>query len=197
MRFGVDGVYIYRYVYTWETEHLARLFLRAIQILFIASNSEALVWVGQAPVSEAVLLGAPVVSLYPFFGVPLLKPNSRKKGTLIIKRLRGNLGYAGIYGSSLLGFGLKGPSLWLSALFISSSAIVAFPRDSDTECTLNCNGLHVVIHAILLVLGVLGSTPSPNANTSSIKHEHNHCYRGLQRRYVQYAPVVTEMSYCK
>ena len=143
-------------------------------------------------------LGSPVVPFYPFsLWLPLLKPNSRKKGTLIIKRLRGNLGYAGIYGSSLLGFGLKGPSLWLSALFISSSAIVAFPRDSDTECTLNCNGLHVVIHAILLVLGVLGSTPSPNANTSSIKHEHNHCYRGLQRRYVQYAPVVTEMSYCK
>ena len=29
---------------------------------------------------------------YPFFwGVPLLKPNSRKKGTLIIKGLLGNL----------------------------------------------------------------------------------------------------------
>ena len=37
-------------------------------------------------------LGSPVVPFYPFsFGVPLLKPNSRKKGTLIIKGLLGNL----------------------------------------------------------------------------------------------------------
>ena len=37
-------------------------------------------------------LGAPVVPFYPFsFWVPLLKPNSRKKGTLIIKGLLGNL----------------------------------------------------------------------------------------------------------
>ena len=44
--------------------------------------------------SEAILrLGAPVVPFYPFsFGVPLLKPNSKKKGTLIIKGLLGNLG---------------------------------------------------------------------------------------------------------
>ena len=39
------------------------------------------------------LLGAPVVPFYPFsFWVPVLKPNSRKKGTLIIKGLLGNLG---------------------------------------------------------------------------------------------------------
>ena len=38
-------------------------------------------------------LGSPVVPFYPFsFWVPLLKPNSRKKGTLIIKGLLGNLG---------------------------------------------------------------------------------------------------------
>ena len=38
-------------------------------------------------------LGAPVVPFYPFsFGFPLLKPNSRKKGTLIIRGLLGNLG---------------------------------------------------------------------------------------------------------
>ena len=38
-------------------------------------------------------LGAPVIPFYPFsFWVPLLKPNSRKKGTLIIKGLLGNLG---------------------------------------------------------------------------------------------------------
>ena len=38
-------------------------------------------------------LGSPVVPCYPFsFWVPLLKPNSRKKGTLIIKGLLGNLG---------------------------------------------------------------------------------------------------------
>ena len=38
-------------------------------------------------------LGSPVVLFYPFcFWVPLLKPNSRKKGTLIIKGLLGNLG---------------------------------------------------------------------------------------------------------
>ena len=37
-------------------------------------------------------LGSPVVPLLPFFlGVPLLKPNSRKKGTLIIKGPLGNL----------------------------------------------------------------------------------------------------------
>ena len=36
--------------------------------------------------------GSPVVPFYPFsFWVPLLKPNSRKKGTLIIKGLLGNL----------------------------------------------------------------------------------------------------------
>ena len=36
--------------------------------------------------------GAPVVPFYPFsFWLPLLKPNSRKKGTLIIKALLGNL----------------------------------------------------------------------------------------------------------
>ena len=38
-------------------------------------------------------LGSPVVPVYPFsFWVPLLKPNSRKKGSLIIKGLLGNLG---------------------------------------------------------------------------------------------------------
>ena len=37
-------------------------------------------------------LGAPVVPFYPFsFWLPLLKPNSRRKGTLIIKGLLGNL----------------------------------------------------------------------------------------------------------
>ena len=37
-------------------------------------------------------LGSPVVPFYPFcFWVPLLRPNSRKKGTLIIKGLLGNL----------------------------------------------------------------------------------------------------------
>ena len=37
-------------------------------------------------------LGSPVVPFYPFsFWVPLLIPNSRKKGTLIIKGLLGNL----------------------------------------------------------------------------------------------------------
>ena len=37
-------------------------------------------------------LGSPVVPFYPFpFWVPLLKPNSGKKGTLIIKGLLGNL----------------------------------------------------------------------------------------------------------
>ena len=42
-------------------------------------------------------LGSPVVPFYPFsFWVPLLKPNSRKKGTLIIKGLLGNLGKTSI-----------------------------------------------------------------------------------------------------
>ena len=37
-------------------------------------------------------LGNPVVPFYPFYlGVSLLKLNSRKKGTLIIKGLLGNL----------------------------------------------------------------------------------------------------------
>ena len=40
------------------------------------------------------LPGAPVVPFYPFsFWVPLLKPNSTKKGTLIIKGLLGNLAF--------------------------------------------------------------------------------------------------------
>ena len=43
-------------------------------------------------------LGAPVVPFYPFsFWVPLLKPNSRKKGTLIIKGLLGNLVLHALY----------------------------------------------------------------------------------------------------
>ena len=50
--------------------------------------------------SRTVLLGSPVVPFCPFsFWVPLLKPSSRKKGTLIIKKgtliikgLLGNLG---------------------------------------------------------------------------------------------------------
>ena len=38
-------------------------------------------------------LGTPVVPFYPFyFGLSLFKQNSRKKGTLIIKGLLGNLG---------------------------------------------------------------------------------------------------------
>ena len=41
---------------------------------------------------KAASLGSPVVPFYPFsFWVPFLKPNSRKKGTLIIKGLLGNL----------------------------------------------------------------------------------------------------------
>ena len=40
------------------------------------------------------VLGFVVVPFYPFsFWVPLLKPKSRKKGTLIIKGLLGNLGF--------------------------------------------------------------------------------------------------------
>ena len=38
-------------------------------------------------------LGAPVVPSCPFFGVSLLQLNSRKKGSLIIKGLLGNLYY--------------------------------------------------------------------------------------------------------
>ena len=41
----------------------------------------------------------PSVPFYPFsFWVPLLKPNSRKKGTLIIKGLLGNLGSGDVRG---------------------------------------------------------------------------------------------------
>ena len=44
------------------------------------------------PTPTITYLGSPVVPFYPFsFWVPLLKPNSRKKGTLIIKGLLGNL----------------------------------------------------------------------------------------------------------
>ena len=44
---------------------------------------------------SVLTLGAPVVPFYPFsFWVPLLKPTSRKKGTLIIKGLLGNLVHA-------------------------------------------------------------------------------------------------------
>ena len=51
------------------------------------------VWVDKVPTARAPSkLGSPVVPFYPFsFWVPLLKPNSRKKGTLIIKGLLGNL----------------------------------------------------------------------------------------------------------
>ena len=42
--------------------------------------------------SNLLYLGTPVVPFYPFyFGVSLLKQNSRKKGTLITKGLLGNL----------------------------------------------------------------------------------------------------------
>ena len=42
--------------------------------------------------STEAQLGSPVVPFYPFsFWVSLLKPNSRKKGTLIIEGLLGNL----------------------------------------------------------------------------------------------------------
>ena len=45
-----------------------------------------------SPRPLGICLGAPAVPFYPFsFWVPLLKPNSRKKGTLIIKGLLGNL----------------------------------------------------------------------------------------------------------
>ena len=47
-------------------------------------------WDGQSSTQDG--LGAPVVPFCPFsFWVPLLKPNSREKGTLIIKGLLGNL----------------------------------------------------------------------------------------------------------
>ena len=42
----------------------------------------------------ALFLGSSVVPFSPFcYGVSLLKPNSSKKGTLIIKGLLGNLGF--------------------------------------------------------------------------------------------------------
>ena len=45
-------------------------------------------------------LGSPVVPFYPIsFWVRLLKPNSRKKGTLIIKGLLGNLVAVGVKAS--------------------------------------------------------------------------------------------------
>ena len=45
--------------------------------------------------SKFGMLGSPVVPFYPFsFWVPLLKPNSRKQGTLTIKGLLGK-GFAG------------------------------------------------------------------------------------------------------
>ena len=48
--------------------------------------------VGGAALEANRILGSPVVPFYPFsFWVPLLKPNSRKKGTLTIKGLLGNL----------------------------------------------------------------------------------------------------------
>ena len=44
------------------------------------------------PFYRETFLGSPVVPFYPFsFWVPLLKPNSKKKGTLIVKGLLGNL----------------------------------------------------------------------------------------------------------
>ena len=73
--------------------------------------------------SRLLLLGSPVVPFYPFsFWVPLLKPNSRNKGTLIIKGLLGNLVWVSAQGMAfgcsafwILGFGsLKPTGLRLS-----------------------------------------------------------------------------------
>ena len=51
---------------------------------------------GQGLVSKE--LGTPVVPFSPFyFGVSLLRPNSREKGTLVIRGVLGNLG-KGVYG---------------------------------------------------------------------------------------------------
>ena len=60
-------------------------------------NSTVYTFVGNRTCSHSLLqvhpeLGSPVVPFYPFsFWVPLLKPNSRKKDTLIVKGLLGNL----------------------------------------------------------------------------------------------------------
>ena len=56
-------------------------------------NYESLVVSGNlVPQYPTTFLGSPVVPFCPFcLGVSLLKPNMRKKGTLIIKGLLGNL----------------------------------------------------------------------------------------------------------
>ena len=63
-------------------------------------------------------LGSPVVPFCPFsFWVPLLKPNSRKKGTLIIKGLLGNpvkvydLGVSELWGTLFWGPCNKDPTI--------------------------------------------------------------------------------------
>ena len=49
-------------------------------------------WRGWDSGAASLVPSSPVVPFYPFsFWVPLLKPKSRKKGTLIIKGLLGNL----------------------------------------------------------------------------------------------------------
>ena len=50
----------------------------------------------RVPYYIGAIVGSPVVPLLPFFvRVPKLKLNTRKEGTLIIKRLLGNLGIEG------------------------------------------------------------------------------------------------------
>ena len=76
-------------------------------------------------INSTPLLGSPVVPFYPFsFWVPLLKPNSRKKGTLIIRGLLGNLDYMGI------GFGAPFPQALRThtgTMLLGFSAVVS-PR---------------------------------------------------------------------
>ena len=65
---------------------------------------------GRQGVPEGPYTRFPSSTLLPFFwGVPLLKPNSRKKGTLIIKGLLGNLVYTrGPNSIMVVYMGLKG-----------------------------------------------------------------------------------------
>ena len=72
----------------------------------------------------SLFLGSPVVPFYFFFGgVPLLKPNSRKKGTLIIKGLLGNLVFGLLYGLD------KGLCVTIGIVAIFVSLLV--PRSHD------------------------------------------------------------------
>ena len=66
--------------------------MKALVVRFRCRALGLVLRVWRKALGKSEFLGSPVVPFYPFsFWVPLLKPNSRKKGALIVKGLLGNL----------------------------------------------------------------------------------------------------------